>query len=779
MAVANTEGAGYVEPGVSDRQRDSPRTADEPKDKAKWAYRLERAQHARIERRIVEHRVNARRRQGEFSVYAHKRQDIGTWDVYIPPGSSKAPIPIYNKSARLCSRIISYILSDVPKPQVDPTRDDDDSKDAASVAQQGLDSIIGPEELNLEEQVRRALDQSNVCGTAFIHLWVDPYGGGQQSVEVEAHPYAQHLGEATRSAEGVPHNPEELTRRYVSADIDEMSGQPLLTDETSNAKQQWRPAVRAEVHPASHVLFLPNYTTFGEAHGCLIREYRPWGHLKRRYPNLADLDDEAIREICKHEPKGWSELWPIQDGKPKKPSHNSETPVDDLLCAHLRVWFTECPDYPDGLFVAVVGEKDIAADESWVGQDQVGRFQMELPIVPVQLWRKDDDPWGSEATMDILGPSGEARAAIMGMMFDHLDKLGRRKVFVPQTSIYSGKEALLDYLTYIPINPGGKPEYEEIPPMPQEIPTVFASLSREMDDASTLGQVAQSTEGVSGQSGRAKLAVISQVQANLSDAQTYIATAFLRSWRLCLQLARQKYTVPQTTEFVGEDGAYQVTRWMGSDLTGSHDLSIKAGTGTMLSQQQKIEQALSFQQAGIVQLPDVLESVGASVGAMLGIRDNPHRHRIRRSISQWEKGPPADQPEPPPMQAPPQQVGVDPMGQPIMGPPAPPQPQPHPAGLAIFMPKPVDLEPAVASWRARELGRTMAGIKYDRMPKSWQMALDQAYATAIQALQPPPTNPMPGAEQQAPAPSPSAAPALTPNELAMGGLTNTQGSASI
>lgn len=768
--ASQIDAGGYVEPGVGDQ--DAPPTVGLPDPKSlsnktlpEWVYQLDRAQHNRLGRRIVEHRVNARRRNGELNLYVSKRQDQGKWDIWVPPGSARTPIPIYNKSGRLCSRLVSYVMNDVPQPQVDPKRDDDDSKDAALVAQQALDDIVGPEQLNLEEQVRRALDQSNVCGAAYILLWVDPYGGGLQPTEIEAHPAATTVeGATTDPATGQPANPKDLTRKFVA---DRTTG--TLTDQAGQAATQWRPAVRAEIHPASHVLHLPNYTTFGEAHGVLVREYRPWGHLKRRYKDLADLDEDAVRDLCKYRPRNWEELLPLQDGKPQDPKFSSDAPLDDLLCVHIRVFFTECPDYPEGKFVAVVGEKTVAADEDWVGRDVVGRFRVDLPLIPVQLWRKDDDPWGAEATMDILGPAGEARGAVSGMMFDYLEKLGRRKVFVPQTSIYSGKEALLDYLTYVPMNPGGEPHYEDIPPMPQEIPQIFQNLTTEMDDASTLGQVAQNVQSNNEQSGRAKLAVISQVQANLGDAQTYVRNVFLRSWRIALQLARWRYTVPQTTEWVGADGAYQVRRWMGSDLSGSHEIVIRPGTGTMLTQQQKTEQAMSFQQAGIIQMPDVLESVGQSVAAQIGIRDNPHRHRIKRQISEWEQGPPAGAapPAPPPPQ-------MDPMGNPM-----PPQPQPSPEGLAIFTPIPVDIEPAVASWRARELGRTQASVKYATFPKEWQLALDQAYMTAIQALQPPPVNPMPGAPQPAPAPSPSVAPALTPNELAMGGLTNPQEGATL
>lgn len=782
---------GYVEPGLSDPDKvvttpgGATRRGPLP-TKQDWPvllYRMDRAQHDRIERRLVEHRVNQRRRDGEMSVWVYKRQDMGQWDVYTPPGSSKAPIPIYNKSARLCARLGSYVMADPPQPLVSPTRDDDASKDAATVAQRALDQIIGPDSANLEEHLRRAIDRCHVSGTAYLVFRVDTYAGGQQPVEIDAHPEAATPAEATRGPGGLPHPKDQLQRRFVQTDE---QGAETLGDDEAKADTQWRPAIVVEVLPAAHVLFTPGWTPIHAAHGVLVREYLPWGQLKLRYPDLLQMPEETVRSLCEHRPKGWRELLPLRNGKPVDPKKTETTPLDDLLCAHLRWWARECPEYPEGKHIALLGKDQIAANTDWSGVDSKGRFRLELPIVPVQLFRKETDPWGSEALMDSLGPAGEARGAVAGMMFDYLDKLGRRKVFVPQTSIYSGKEALLDYLTYVPMNPGGEPHYEEIPPMPQEIPQIFAQLTSEMDDASTLNQVAQGAETPDATSGRAKLAVISQVQANLSDAQNFIRQACLRSWNLCLHLARKFYTVPQTTEWVGEDAEYQLTRWMGSDLVGAHDLDIKPGTGTMMSDQQKQDKALALQQAGVLQLPDVLEAIGGSMDAMLGLRDNPHRHRIRRQIRQWEQGPPDGQiqqppPPPPPPPAPPT---VDPTtGMPVpAAPPAPPAPmgpQADPRSLAIFAPIPVDIEPAVATWRGRELGRAMAGVRYAGLPKEWQLGLDQAYMTAMHALQPPPPNPLPGAQQEAPPPSPAASPALTPAELQMGNLPSPQATGSM
>lgn len=776
-----------VEAGTTERTKPDPDvTPPKPKAKAETkggplltltgtklaehVHNLWKGQNQRWARRLAEWRMNDRRRNGEKNLYISKKADRDQYDVLTPPGMGMMPIPVYNKADRLCQRLGSQQFADDYQPDVEPAGDTDDAKDAAQLAERALEDLDSEGNLNDTELQREAFDLGHSGGSGYILYYPDPYAGGRHPVTLEAAPEAQSVADATRDPmTGLPW-PSALRMRYVTED-------QMLTDNPAEAATDWRPRLDGCAYHARHVRMLPwDAKTIWDADGVLIAEYRPWGQLKRMYPNLASYTEEQVRELCKERPQGWHELLPWRDGKPHDPGTPKEGTFDDWLVAHLRVWITECGEYPDGAHAAVLGKDLIPTEkaEPWIGQDDAGRFKLDLPVSQTRLWRKAGDPHGL-ATMDILGDSSEARAAIMAMYFDYLDKISRRKMFVPTNSTLSGKEMLLDHLDVIPVNPGGQPFYEDLPPLPKEVQETFAHLTTEMDDAVFLQETAQGLESDNAESGRAKLAVISQVHASLSDMRKNVHQAHIRSWRIKLQLMRAKYTKPQILSWAGEEGSFKVKRWQGSDLSGVKDVKVRPGTGTMLPPLQKIEQAIAFQQSGLLQLPDVMDTVGSAIGAVTGVRDNPHLLRVKRQIAQWEQGPKTPDPPPQPQMGPqlvPGPAGPVPMlgpdGQPAMAPQLGPDGQPltiqppHPEGMAIFQPVPVDNQPDVAGIRIRELGRTMAGVKYSQFSPAWQMALNAAYDQAKMALAPPPPQPGPGGPSQQPLPTPPPPPSTPP-----------------
>lgn len=717
---------------------------------ATHVYHVWAAQNIQWRRRLLEYRVNERRRNGESGVYLVKNQNLGSFEMYTPPGN-RPPVPVYNKADRLCQRLTSNLLADDFEPLVEPAQDSDTAKDASGTTQRALDDLNQEGNLNLSELMRGAVDAAHTGGSGYLHLYLDPYAGGRHPVQVDASPSATHVDHATRDpGSGLPW-PDAAAPvvRYVQPD-------GTLTDGAAGAALQWRPRLDGDVLHARHVRFTPwDSRDVWDADGVLIAEYLPWGQVVRRYPSLAGSPDDAVRALAAHRPAHWTDYLPLRDGRPYDPGQPPDTPISDYLVPVLRVYATECGEYPDGARVVIVGRDTVAVQETWVGTSAGQRFRLDLPVVQVRLGRRRGDAHG-QATMDMLGDSSESRAGLMGMYFDFMDRIGNRKVFVPTNSPLSHKDMVLDAMTYIPITPGGEPKYEELPALPRELADLFGSLTTEMDDAVGLQETAQGVESGSAVSGRAKLAVISQVNKSMSDIRKNIHQAHVRAWRIELQLMRAGYTKPQQLEWVGDDGAYQLTRWQGSDLVGRRDVTVRPGTGTGMAPMEKIQQALMLQQSGVLQLPEVLDVIGADLGSAVGVRDNPHLHRIKRQLAAWAKGPPAGSASlgPQPQMSPP---GHGPMGEPL-----PPQPvpgpdgqpvmmqPPHPAAVALLAPLPVDAQPDVAVIRLREIGHVMAGVGYQRLPPDWQAALNQAYDAAKQTLAPPPP--------PAPAPGPPGPP---------------------
>jgi hypothetical protein len=737
----------------NDPTTEGPLRTKQGPDLAKYVHQLWKAQNRRYARRMVEYRLNQRRRDGETGIWlneGNKRQDVGLFDVYAPPRAA-API-VFNMSGRLCDRLTAQMFADNFHPEVEPTQDTDDAKDSAHVAQRALDDVCSEAKANAPELHRMAFDEGHTGGSGYILWYVDPYAGGRTPKDVEAGPDATSLEFATKDPLGKPYPEEELTTKFLRPD-------GTLSDSAAGAALGWMPQLDGTALHAKHCRLLPGTaSSVWDADGALVAVYESWGNVKRLHPEVAHLPVEQIKELCRHRPEGWHELLPMVDGKPHNTLPHDEVPPEEWLVPYLRVWVKECGDYPDGAHVAVIGKEHIAAQEPWIGQDDQGRFKLDIPLSQIRLWRKAGMKDGT-ATMDILGDSAEGRAAVVSAYLDYFDRLRDQKTFVPSNSTLSGKEMLLQGMgRYIPINPGGEPRYEELPAFPKEIGELFGIYTDEMSNAVALQQTAQGLDTDSSQSGRAKLAVVNQVHANLSDMRASVEAAFVRSWRIMLQLMRWKYTRPQKTSWTGEDGAYQVKRWSGSDLAGEKDVRLKAGTGTMLTPAQKIDQAIQFGQIGILGPLDIQDTIGKSVSQQLGVRDNPHWQRVRRQIAIWEEtgkelfppGMPQAPPMPPPMPMappPPPMGGMMPPegppnvpGAPLGLDPATGQPLPppaHPEALKIFEPRLCDTQADVAAIRQRELGRMMASVTYEQFPQEWRQPLDDAYAMASQALMPP------------------------------------------
>jgi len=710
---------------------------------------------------LAEWEVNERRRNGECNIWVVKDQDTNSGRVYLPPGASKVPPAVFNKADRLTGRITSQIYADPAVMEAIPgERDSDESRDAADLATRVLRDLDSEAVLNDFNAHRTAMDHAGSFGSGYLVYEADPYAGGRQPMQMEASPHATSVKDAEyrivpsytkQDANGqlqiMPAQKiewPELVTRYVRPD-------GTLTDHRAEAALRWVPQLTNTVYPACHVRFWPpEAASFDQAELVLVADYVSWGALQNRYVSLAptqqvrdNIDDDAappsapikdvppptdeeIEKFLSERIPKTELLLPRVNNRPRDTQTGEK---GQRLVFRLRAWAKECPAYPDGLEMCVLGKDYLVSRGPWIGDTKDGREVLDLPVVQVQQFRGERGNPHGRGIMHALGPASEWRAELVGSIEDLLQRINRAKVFWPTNSIYSGKEQLLELMRYVPMNPGGEPSYERVPTDALGPATeLFSVATREMDDASHLQQAGQGLETSDAASGRAKYAVLGQVQAGLSDARQNAATAFERAGRIKLQLVRKSYSVPQLLKYTGEDGDFKVRRWLGSDLHGVRDVRLVPGSLSMMAPLQKAQTAMSFAALpGIMPQDELRDLVFQHVSAELGWKDNPHFLRVKQQIAKWEQGPEGERL---------QQMrtmddgSVDPTAQ------------------AIFTPRPVDNQPDVATIRLRMIGRAMAGWRYTQLPPQWTRALDMAYQQAAMVLTPPAPDPTQVAVQQ-------------------------------
>jgi hypothetical protein len=690
------------------------------KEAAETAYKLWKEQPQAIRnKRRCEQRVNKMRREGMTNVHVVKDQDRATYKVYIPPFNAP-PIPVLNKSDRLCRRLTAQVWADDPVAEVQAGTQDTDDQDAAEFDQRVLTDIQGEGKLDELRRARRAFDRAGTFGSGYIRYYLDPKGGGRQPVRVHAKPGAVSADQPFLGPNGEP-LPGDLVLRFVTAD-------GTLTDDEAQAATRWMPGLKSENLDESQVRLIPHDAEdIWDSEGVVIGTMRTWGEMLRDFPELAKTSEDDRKHVFSFKPEHPKDLVGLDHVKDRL-NEDGKVRDEDRLVPVFIVYYEACPAYPEGCHFVGIGDRLMAHRDKWVGDVEGKRQELDIPLT--QYMQFD----GGLGLMDLLGNASEARAAMVGHIFTYMDQFINRKTYVPTNSILQGKSNQLMMGSHLAINPGGEPKHEEIPPLPTTPLDLFAIMTEEMNDHAMLGETAQGTEVPSVTSGRQAQVIVQQAQAGLSDLRQNTERAYIRSCRIQLQLIRVGYTVPQQMDWVGEDGAHKQRYWTGSDLSGSRDVRLKRGSLSMMTPEQKMTMAFQFQQAGLYQAnPDMFyDAVASSLGPTVGLNADVHKNRMKRQLAQWSEGPPEGwQPQPAPMMADPMTGQPMPAIDPMTGQPMPPPPDP--ALMAIFDFLAVDELQDVAMSRLAELKRFMASTKYTRHPVEWRLGVDTEFERMKQA----------------------------------------------
>jgi hypothetical protein len=654
-----------------------------------------------LARYLADVKVNDLRRRGFANVEVQKSQDRDEWRVWAFNGAETMGM---NTAAALCRKFTAALLADPPEPDPTPPGPDESHRDQADFARTILTRMLGESEMDGAHLFRRLEDLASTWRRSYACCWVNPQGR-RQPVEVEAHPQAQTVQQPFGMMGELPTS--EAVLRYVKPD-------GSFTDDRAQAALQWAPSLERQVYDGRHVRLIPaTAMDLWEAQGAMIAEFIPLGKMRRLFPDIfTPMTDEQIKQLQDHPPKARM-LLPGETKKEKEAAASLEG--DDRLVFTIRAWMDASSEYPEGAYVIIAGLKTMVYRGPWSApMPEQGQEPLLPPITELRQWHE-------ECVMDIVGPGIESLHQQRAAVRDHTDQMLHRFIFLPTTSLLNEQDIINRERTVLPINPGGAPTQEDVPPLDQGIFQVYEMSKTEMREDLGLSQTAQGLEAGSVTSGRQAFAILGQAQVALSEPRQNLERAYLRWCRIILQQVRAFFTTPQRMSWVGEEEMYAEKRWTGADLGSTRDVQLRAGSLSLLLPVQKVEQLTTMVQAGVPIPPDEFRDIVASgVGPLVGLREEPQRMHIRRQITAWEEGPPEGwAPQPPQMQ-------MTPMGPQAM-------PVPDPVLSKIFQPTPSDVVPTIAAIRMTELARAMAGQTYHRWPPEWRTGMDQEFERMRQA----------------------------------------------
>lgn len=648
-------------------------------------------------------KANRAQREGFTGITVLKERD--THRVYIPI-TAKKTFSGMNKAARLTRRLRARIFSDEPVPDAEPEGNSQAERDQAEFSARVL-SIVG-EQVDVTGTAGDAFDLGSVYASGLRHWWVDPRGNGHRPMQIQASPQATTVDDALIDPETNEEWLDDPILRYVDKD-------DVLSDEKpDDPRRVWLPRLRNEVLSGKQVRLIPfQVRDIDEADGAMIGAMVPLGVVKSLFPKIKELDDETLGSLTSARPDHSEDLVPSGQ------RHLDKGDItDDSLVFVLTRYHKSSPEYEFGAYLVVIGNEFLGHFGSWYDEE----YDEPLDI-PLDQFKQinDEDSWPGKGLFEFLGPGNEIRAQLLGSLLEHLDRFNNRKVFVPLISTLQAQQAQSPTATYIPIVPGGEPKTEDIPNFPAPVKDFLPFVSEDMDDESALQETAQGVAAPSIQSGRHAQQVIEQVNIGLADLLFNTRKGLIRGWRIMLQLIRAFYTVPQRISWLGDDGAYKEKLWTGTDLGTTKHVQLKRGSMTMMAPSQKTALAGEWMQMGWISAQEAKSIVTGNIQALSGLRDDPHRMRVRRQINHWLRGPPDDW-QPPEPQINPQTQQEEPapaLSDPVLG--------------RIFQSLPMDLEPEIADLRRFELGRAMATTEFGAQPPEWQAGLAEAYTLMRQA----------------------------------------------
>lgn len=698
-----------------------------PEDAAKLADDLWRLDERTFRRLSVQWEANKARRQGLRDVHVIKDNDNQQgYRIYIPlVNTGTAPVP--NKTDELGRRVIATLLVDEPKPDVLPASDTTEDVDAAEFASRVLETENGSGAINQRGIMEGALDLAYTFASGFTRTWTDPYGGGQQPIQMLCHPQATTAQEAETGPAGSQPS-SDMVLKYVGMD-------GTLSDTAANAKKQWKPQIVKELLTGNHIRFLPRKVRgIEDAKGVIITRPTTFGQLRALYEDVDGMSPDEQWEIVNWRPHRYRDL--LMDSEEMRPKQATlDTPDDHELCFIREVFYIPTREYPEGCHVCFAANKYRLHGDVWTltSMDKDGNVVTDTRELPVAQYRwmpdhQKGNPYGI-AGAETVGPLDEIRGFLnAGIMEAVFKALNPNIAFPMGTTIQPEQWGRRDGTPLMYNAAAGTPWTEDAPNLPQYVTEYMQLVDHWMDTASGLEEAAKGVNTPNVRSDAQAQTIIEQALVALASVRHSIEDGFERDCRLTMQEMKQNFRAPQMIRYLGPDGAFKYNAWSGADLTGMTDVRVRKGTFTMMAPSARAQYIDQLTQMGAIPLDEAVRLKRGAIDWLTGQEDDRFYQRIKRQIDTWTKGP-SDEVKAQSDQMKLEPPQVDPMtGQPI--------PVPDPmvqAAQQVFTPLPVDEEQAVAMVRHKELAMFMSTTRFAEFPDPWKQGYFMAYQQARQA----------------------------------------------
>ena len=716
--------------------------------------------------------------QGLYSTLT-KDETRSIWKHELAAGSEKLQA-VPNKSWDLCNKATETILVDFAQPTPYALDVSEAAQACAKLAQRFLDMNGGEQGQNDIRLFFNAVDRALVGASSYIEKWIDPVGGGYVPLQILAHPQAENPDQPLIGPDGMPTTDPIL--RYVTAPE---GGQ--FTEEPEQAAPQWQPKIRNTIWNREHIRVFPEDVPVDDAEKVILLGYCTIADAKRRWRAVAEMDQAQINTLCDWTPPRYLVLlppfqqarWKISAAADKEKQGAS----DERLMFYYRVYAKASPENKRGADVVISGaaggtflHKNVMAAVVEVDDEKDGkRNEVRCLDIPITQVTPRSDPDGRDPSglcfLWLFAGAVEFDAALMTAFLEMVSLWVHPDSYMPSTSVVQDYQITESRMTGQPIpilRPEDKPVYGNQPVLPNAF---WQSIEH---NASSIESIASMTKPLTGSdrqpevSGKARQIAVQQAMVGLSRMQHPVNAARARDARIALQLAMRDFSTSQIVRYVGEDGAWQAQEWTGKDFAMIGGVSIKAGTGTMMAPEAKVNYLGNLQNAGLLSPEEAREAARPAYATTLGLKDSAHDQHIERCIGEWLKGPPEGWVElwqqhqqeleqykasVEPMMQQAQAQAAQAAQQGIDIPPLPPPPEPPKPPWTPFMSRPNDNEMSIASSWARKLSIVISSVKYAAMPPEWREPLDTKYGMAVKAATPPPPP-----ETGKPGPKPQGAP---------------------
>ena len=736
-----------------------------------------------------------------------------TRDVYeqtLPYGVSVTSIQaVPNKALDLVNKASEQILVDLPTAYCEPVDDSEEAEAAADMANRFLEQDAGEQGTNdavlFDDRVKLAMS----CASTYVEVWSDPTGGGYVPLQIEAHPEAVSPDNPLIGPDGMPTTDPVL--RYVTAPT---GGQ--FTPNASDAAPQWQPKLRASKWQREHIRVYPEHLPVELCGQIIILAHSTIGEMKRRSDIVAKMAPEDLSALCDWTPPRYQVLlppfqrarWKLSDGKDKNKGGSS----DERIMFYYHRYIKSNPDYRKGADVMVTGALDclvlskklLSADVTVTKGGTASRETRCREIPVVQVTPRGDprgqDPSG-RAYVELFVGATENTAFLTQSYSEALNDSIHTPFAIPATSPISGEMVRNARSTgdmLLMKVPGDVPFQLPPPKLPGDFFAFYEKMDEATNSIASQERAAQGADTSKERSGTAIRLAVSQNNIGGTSARTAVNISVARFSRIKVEVAMSEFTTEQQVAYVGEDGAFKQDAFSATDFALVGKISVKAGTGTGLPPDQKVQYLGTLKAEGFLAPDEAADAARSSFSRVLGISPNSHEQYIERCIEAWTDGPPDVQGAPDPVTgqpsdwttqykawlqgeqqfeqaqqafqqqtqlfqqgvelratqaAGPPQVGVGPEAQSAQAgdafaragillqsqpypsaPPPPPPPNQVPKPWTPFMPRPNDTEPFIAGIWMRKISNVMSTVEYTRFGPEWKDVLDRQYTTTRQAV---------------------------------------------